>query len=219
MKRFLIAAFCSVLGCASANAQTCIGSVPFTDAPLHAGIGAAFSSNSHSFAPGVAYGTENYFVRGAVDFMSVSGVDASAKGIAATGGAEFKTEAGSTALFVCPLVTLAKIWGPSVEDGFDLSSFLFGLGASVGFVATKTGQTTIVPTLAVSFNHLSTTRTGNFAFNTNTFSAGTSFGSLQIGVGLLFNDRMSLIPSIIVPFGVDGGETSFSVLFSTKVGH
>lgn len=218
MKRFLIAAFCSVLGCASANAQTCIGSVPFTDAPLHAGLGAAFSSNSHSFAPGVAYGTENYFVRGAIDFMSFSGIDAGAKGIVATGGAELKTDAGSTALSFCPLVTLAKIWGPSVDNGFDQSSFLFGLGGSVGFVATKAGKTTIVPTVALSFNHLSTTSTGNFAFNTASFSAGTSFGSLQFGVGLLFNDRMSLIPSVIVPFGVDRGETSFSVLFSTKIG-
>ena len=60
--------------------------------------------------------------------------------------------------------------------------------------------------------------TRNFALNTNSFSSSTSFGSLQLGVGLLFDDHMALVPSLVVPFGLEGGETGVSVLFSTKIG-
>ena len=218
MKRLLIATVCSLLGAASAHAQTCTGAVSFATAPLQVGVEGAFSSNSHHFLPGVGYGTDSYFARGAAEFTSFSGADASAKGILGMGGAEFKLDAGSTPVSVCPLVTLAKIWGPSVENGFDQSSWLFSVGGSVGFVAMKTGQTAIVPTFGLSFNRLSTTSTGNFLGNSTSFSASNSFGDLTLGVGFLLNERMSLVPSIVVPFGLDGGETAFSVLFALKVG-
>jgi hypothetical protein len=207
-----------VLCAASAQAQTCTGQVPLASAHMQAGVQAAFTSNSHSFAPGVTYAKDNYFGRGAVEVMSFSGIDASAKGFLGQGGAEYAVNAGTRALSVCPLVTLAKTWGPSVEDGFDQSSWLLGFGGSVGFVATKTGTTTVVPTFGVSINRLSTKSTGNFAFNTNSFTSSSSFGDAQFGVGLLFNDHMALVPSLVVPFGLDGAETGFSVLFSTRIG-
>jgi hypothetical protein len=224
VKHLVIAALCSFSWIASASAQTCTGSVPYAGAPLQAGIQVAFSSNSHTLVPGVGYGKNGYFARGAFDITSFSGEDASAKGILGMAGAEYKYQSSqmSKALFLCPIVTISKVWGPSVDNGFDQSSTLFGIGGNVGFVATKAGQATVIPTVGLSFNHLSATSTLNFtpAFGNGNVSSSesTNFGMLQIGVGLFFNEKMSLVPSVIIPMGLDGGETSFGVFFATKIG-
>jgi hypothetical protein len=216
MKRVLIAMIFSLSWIGSARAQTCAGSLSYTTAPLQVGIDAAFSSDSHTFVPGVGFGKDAFFARGGAEFISFSGLDDSAKGIVGMAGAEYKVEAARP-LFVCPMITVVRNWGPSID--VDTSSWLVNIGGSVGFVAAKNGQTTIIPSAALSFNHLSTTGTFNFLGTSTSSTAGGSFGSLQFGAGFIFNDRMSLFPSIIVPFGGQiNAQTSFSVLFAMKVG-
>jgi hypothetical protein len=216
MKRFVITMVCSLLGIASAQAQTCAGSLSYRMAPLQVGIDAAFSSDSHTFVPGVGVGKDAYFARGGAEFISFTGAGDSAKGIVGMAGAEYKVDA-ATPVFVCPIVTVVRNWGPSID--VDSSSWLFNVGGSVGFVAAKSGQTTIIPSAALSFNHLSTTGTFDFLGTATTSTNATSFGSLQFGAGFIFNDRMSLFPSIIVPFGGQvNTQTAFSVLFAMKVG-
>jgi hypothetical protein len=221
MKRFLIVTVsmvCSLLWSASAHAQTCTGSLSYATAPLQVGALAAFSSDSHTFAAGVGAGRDAYFARVGAQLISSSGVDSGAKGIFAMAGAEYKLDAAQP-FFVCPIVTVAHNWGPSFGAGDDESSTFFGVGGSVGFVAAKSGQTTIVPSAGLNFNHLSQSATFNFLGTATTSSFGNTFGSLQIGAGFIFNDRMSLVPSIVLPFGENGASTIFSALFSIQVGH
>jgi hypothetical protein len=216
MKRLLIAMACSLLWVRCAQAQTCAGSLSYATAPLQVGIDAAFSSDSHTFVPGVGFGKDAFFVRGGGEFISFSGLDASSKGFFGMAGAEYKIDAAKP-LFVCPMVTVVRNWGPSID--VDTSSWLFNIGGSVGFVAAKTGQTTIIPSVGLSLNHLSSSGTFDFLGTPTTSTIGNSFGSLQFGAGFIFNDRMSLFPSIIVPFGGQvNAQTSFSVLFAMKVG-
>jgi hypothetical protein len=68
----------------------------------------------------------------------------------------------------------------------------------------------------LSFNYLNTSSSSNGLFQG--YSSGTSFGNLQFGAGFIFNDRFSLIPSVVVPFHYDQGETGFSIYFATKLG-
>jgi hypothetical protein len=166
--------------------------------------------------PGVGFGKDAYFARGGAEFMSFSGAGDSAKGIIGMAGAEYKVESAMP-VFICPMVTVVRSWGPSID--VTTTSWLFNFGGSVGFVAAKSGQTTIIPSVALSFNHLSTSGTFDFLGTSTTSTAGSSFGTLQFGAGFIFNDRMSLFPSIVVPFGGQvNAQTAFSVLFSIKAG-
>ena len=148
MKRFLMVMACTLIWVAPSYAQTCTGDLSFGAAPLQVGALGAFSSNSHTFAVGAGVGNDLLFGRGAVELMSFSGVDASAHAISGTAGAQFKFEASSKEIAVCPIVQLVHVWGPNID--VDHSTTVFQVGASVGFVAAKTAQATIVPTLALS---------------------------------------------------------------------
>src|SRR5262249_52040954 len=121
-------------------------------------------------------------------------------------------------LSVCPIVSFAKGWGANVFSTSSTSTTLFQAGANVGFVATKSGQATIVPTVGLSFNHLGRSTTDTFAGRTQTFDSGGSFGTLQFGAGFIFNDRFSLTPAVTVPFHLEGLETSFSIVFGARIG-
>src|SRR5262249_41153801 len=116
---------------------------------------------------------------------------------------------------LCPMGWVFVISEPPPTDGASASSQLYSVGASLGWEATKSGNTAIEPTFALAFNALHST---NDFPGFGTFSGTAKFGTLHLGVGFVFNSRMALVPSIIVPFGSDVPETTFSVVFATKIG-
>src|SRR5262245_30615502 len=138
MKRLLIAAASSLLWVGSAHAQTCAGGISFKAAPLQAGAEGAFSSNSRTFLGGVGGGNDMFFVRGAAEIVSLTDLD-SAKGVLGNVGAEYKVDSGQRTFSVCPMVTVVKLWGPSIGLGIDTSTLLLQVGGSVGIVAGKAG--------------------------------------------------------------------------------
>jgi hypothetical protein len=215
IKGIFIAAACTLLAIPSASAQTCTGSLPFSMARIQVGGDGVFSSNSRSIVGEASAGNEQYFGRVGANFTSFSGLDNGAKGIFVAGGAEFNVDAPKP-LSVCPEVSIAKAWGPSPGPDFDFSTVAVQIGARVGFVAAKTPQATIVPTVAVSFNHVSLSTNGNGLFQGGT--SGDSFMSLGLGAGVIFNDKFSLVPSVLIPIHYDTGETAFSIYFATKIG-
>ena len=216
LKPCLIALACNLCWLTTVHAQTCTGGLPFRGAPIQVGADGVFSSNTHSLVPEVSAGNGQYFGRVGANFTSFSGLDNGAKGVFGVAGLELVVEAAKP-IAVCPLVSLAKAWGPSPAPDIDYSSFVVQLGGRVGFIAAKTGQATIVPTAGFSFNHLNSTSTSTGLFP-GSFSEGTSFGNVQLGVGLIFKDRYVLIPSIVIPFHYDQAETAFSIYFATKLG-
>ena len=215
MKRFLAFLVCTLLWAASANAQTCTGGVPFGTARFQVGGDGAFSSNSHSFFAGAGAGNATYWGRAGVQFTGFSQSDSSAKGVIGSAGAEYPVDSQKR-VYVCPMVTVFHLWGPNYDISTS-SSTVFSLGGGVGFVAANTGQATIVPTFGLRFDHISSSSdfTEPFAI---TYSASTSYGDATFGAGIILNDRMAIIPLILVPFHYAQGETVFSVLFAAKIG-
>ena len=108
MKRVVVLAGILCFWAAPGSAQTCLGSVSFGMAPVQAGALGAFTSDSHSVMVGAGAGNDMYFGRGAFQwtgFSSSSGIDASAKGILGTAGAEFKVDSEKR-VAVCPVVNV-----------------------------------------------------------------------------------------------------------------
>jgi hypothetical protein len=215
MKRLLMILACSLLWLTPAGAQTCIGSVSFAEAPLQATGLAAFSSSTQTYLGSVAKGTDSWFGRGGAHLTSFS-FDSSAKGIFIGAGSEYPVGTGGK-YKACPLVEITKSWGPSPGINLDRSSLMVSVGGSVGWEQLVSGTTRVMPTVGLSFDYLRSTLEGDTGFGKFKNTDGSAFANLQLGVGLLFHDTMSLTPGIIVPFGLDGAAVSFGVRFTTKI--
>jgi hypothetical protein len=214
VKRLLVSTVCSLLWVGAAEAQTCVGAA---SAPLKVGGDVAFSSNSRNFTGGVTKDFGTFFVRGAGVFSSFSDIS-SGKGILVMAGAELPAGA-SKRISVCPTVSVLKLWGIDPGPGYNISPLAISFGGTVGFEATKVNTTRIVPTFGAFFNHQTENFGGGLVFGgTATQSSyGFSYGFIQFGAGLIFNDRTSLVPSLFVPVKYDNGEVLFSVLFSVAM--
>ena len=88
----------------------------------------------------------------------------------------------------------------------------------MGYVAKKLDSVMVIPTGGLQFHHQSFS--GSTTVGVTTFSSTTSenYATLQLGVGFVFNDRIALVPSVFLPFGLTGGENSFVVAFSYNFG-
>lgn len=215
IKRIVLVAVCSVFGIASAHAQTCLGGLAFKDAPTHVGGLFTTSSDSHTFSGGVSREIHAYLVNGAVSYLSLDGI--SATGIEGLAGTEIHLQANPK-LSVCPIVIVNKVFGPSPSPDVTLGELTLSFGGMVGFNAMTSGTTRVVPTFGLLYNHLHESQSGTDAFGgAAAGSFGESSASLQLGVGFIFNERMSLIPVFIVPFGSDVAENVFSVTFSMNL--
>lgn len=216
MKRVLMLVAMSFCLAGPAFAQTCFGGLEFSDPSLHVGGGLAFTSDSRAFSGGVAKGNDSLFFHGAATLASFSGLDGTTKAIEGQVGTE-RVMGASKKLHVCPQVSVLKTWGPEPGPDFKYSELLLSFGGNVGFEAAQSGTTRIVPTFGFAFNHLrSSLSTTDDAFGEGG-SFGDSFATLQLGVGLLFNDKMALTPTIFIPVGSDDAQTAFSVIFATTL--
>lgn len=216
MKRLLIALAGTLLWTGSAAAQTCLGSLPFQSAPLQAGGNVGFSSNTHTFAGLVAKGTDAYFLRAGAVFGGITDFDGGLTGVLVQVGTERKMGAGGK-YFVCPSAGLLKMWGPNPSPDFSSSSLDLSLGGSVGFEASRSGNTRIVPTVGFHLNIYRSSFSGDFLGEDVGYSTTDNFGTLEAGVGLIFSETKAFVPSIIVPVGHDEGEVVFSALFVVKL--
>lgn len=212
MKRLLIAVACSLFWISPAHAQTCMGALTFSAAPMRLGVGGAFSSNTHGVSGGIGKGTDQMFYSVGGVFQGISGID-SAKGVFGSVGAERTLDADKK-YFVCPVGNVFLLFGPHPAPDTNIRTFIVNGGGVFGFVAATSGTTKIVPTAGLSVSYTRSTWSGG-GYD---FSQHDSYFAAQFGAGFILNDKMSITPTIIVPFSSDIGETIFSVVFTTRIG-
>jgi hypothetical protein len=216
MRRVLmVTAACGVMWAGSAEAQTCVGNMSFESAPMRAGGEVSFSSDSFGLGGGIAKQfNNNLFGGGGLVLHGISGGDGTGKGFYVSGGTERNLGANEK-FFLCPLVNIVKLFGIGLGGDNKLSSLLVNFGGMVGFEASQSGTTRIVPTFGLTINIMRNTFSGGFF---DDFTDSTTFAALQAGVGLIFNDKMSLVPMLSLPFNQDAAQTLFTVVFSMKIG-
>ena len=216
MKRLLIATAFSLLWTSSAYAQTCLGNMTFESQPLRVGANVAFSSDTHTFGGGVTRGlNNNLFALGGLQYQGISdfGEGGNIIGFVGAVGKEFPLGADQK-FFLCPTGSFFFLSGPEVFVDNKASTVMFNFGGNVGFEAATSGTTRIVPTFGFHFN---IARQSFSSEGFGDFTDSETFATLNAGVGLIFNDRMALVPSLVIPF-VEDTELTFNVIFTIKVG-
>ena len=219
MKRLVIAlaAGCSLFWVSAANAQTCLGNTSHSAAPRQAGADVAFATNSVAFGGGYGGGNDKFFARGGAQLAHHSGGDGNTKAVFGMAGREFAVDADKK-LFVCPNATVAFVWVPTGDEDFSETGQLYQFAANVGFLASKSGEISIVPTAGFGIMYGRSKFTDKFFDPPQTETGSNTATVLQFGVGLIFNDKMAITPSFHISIDEGFTDTAFSTLFTMKVG-
>jgi hypothetical protein len=202
----------SLLVVSNAEAQLCVGSPSFAEAPLQVDVNASFRDGANGVGGHVATGGEALFGGVGVGVVNFNDLDATETSVTVFGGAELGVE-GNDRVFVCPVAAVRFGTGPDT-GAVDVSSVGLHGGGSVGVVASSTPSLMVVPTfgLAAAWRRV-TLDTGAVERDVS-----DTFGVANLGVGFIFDRRIGITPSLSIPFSVSDSDAIFSIAFSFNFG-
>lgn len=211
VKRIVILSLvCAAAFAVPAEAQLCAGGPAFSTAPLQVGSGLAFQSGMNAVGVGFAGGSDSGFA--AVNFgrTNFSDLDVSAKTLAGS----FGGQVGSGRVAVCPLGQVGYVWGPNL--GLVKANTLNAAGGvRVGVAANDSDTFMVVPTFGMDLIWGRTTVTD--VFDNKLTDSGTG-GLATVGVGLIFNRVVGIIPSVGIPVAMDSNDVSFGFTVAFNFG-
>ena len=189
-----------------ASAQTCEGFADFAGRPWQVGGSVTAGNGTPTGALNVAVGGHALFGGAEFDWIHFQDIDTSAPAV----GGEFGVElpAASGRVFVCPIVSVFRTFGPTF-DGVTFRDLQTALSGNVGVVMIKNATVAVIPTasLAAVLDHASATAGSESESDTS------GFGVLALGVGLVFAHGVALVPSVQFPIHLDGAHPQGSVAF------
>lgn len=216
MRRTLVAslALVAVIN-APAAAQTCLGLASFSHGKMQVAGNGQFSDGSNRFGAGFNYGLPAGLFAGAqVSTTSFDGADASSLGIGANVG--YQMTVGKAAnIHVCPTASLELGMGPDDDAaGINASSRAANVGFSLGTTMGSTPRMQIVPTagLGLAYAKLS------LDDGTATTELSDTYGQARLGVGFIFNQQISVRPSVDIPLGLDNSDPTFGLSVAYSFG-
>lgn len=174
-------------------------------APAHLSANLFINGNSVTYGGGLLLGARAYGGIG-IDYSTYNDFDAESWVL--SGNVGVRMSAATARTQICAVARFANVHGPSdvtVTDA-DYSEYDVSSGLHVGYQATR-GAVQILPTASLQ---------GVIAFPRFTTAASTVsdtkyFVLIGLGIGMVFNQQVSLKPSIAFPVGLRGGSTSFGV--------
>jgi outer membrane autotransporter protein len=137
-----------------------------------------------------------------ISTTSFDGIDASSIGIGAHGGYQMKL--GRTGkLNLCPVASLALGMGPddaalNINSSSTALNFGFALGTEMG----ASSQVRILPTAGLGLQY-SKFKVEDTAPGGSTAEVSETYGLARLGVGFVFNQQISVRPTVDIPVGSD----------------
>jgi hypothetical protein len=188
-----------------AVAQTCQGLASYSAGQLQVAGNAQFPEGAKVWGGSLSYGLPSGVYGGAdLSTTSIDNDGGSSLGIGAHAGYQMKL-GRSGKMSLCPVARLALGMGPDAEAGnssVDNSQtdahFGFALGTEMG----TSQQMRILPTagLGLQYTKFKTEITGPGA---GTTEVSETYGLARLGVGFVFNQQISVRPTIDIPVGSD----------------
>ena len=193
---------------AALAAQTCLGYTSFANGNIQVGGAASFADSTTVYGVGIGVGAENGgFVGGQIGRASseVEGADdvtATVFGVHGGWQVPLGTPSSARAVQLCPIAGFNRLSGEYDEAGFsaDYSENAFSLGGSLGAAFTASEALTVVPFASLTWN----TSSGEFDSNIISFDTDAKYGILDLGVGFVANDWITVRPSLALPFAESG---------------
>jgi outer membrane protein W len=188
---------------APAVAQTCQGLASFSAGPMQVAANAQFAEFANTWGGSFTYGVPSG-VYGGLDLSTTSfdGIDGSSLGIGAHAGYQMNLGRGSK-ISLCPVAKLALGMGPD-DEALDINSsstdvhFGLALGTSMG----TNPRMRILPTAGLGLQY-SKAKVEDTGPGGSTVEASETYGLARLGVGFVFNNQISVRPTIDIPVGSD----------------
>jgi hypothetical protein len=191
---------------APAVAQTCQGLASYSAGSLQVVGNAQFPESRKVWGASVSYGMPSGVYAGAdlstTSFDEDTGIDASSLGLGIHAGYQMKL-GQSGKINLCPVANLSLGMGPD-DDAQDLNSSSRDLhfGVALGTEMGSTRQLRIIPTAGLGLQ-MSKATAENTASGAETELYSETYGVARLGVGFVFNQQISLRPTIDIPVGSD----------------
>ena len=192
-----------------AVAQLCGGAPSFAGGPFQLSVEALFNDNAKTFGGGLALGGRGPFGQLTVGTTTYDNFNASSFNVGLGAGYQLRLDKAGT-LNVCPVAGLGLVNGPKDINGsgLDYSETDLTAGLALGIVAARGKEVMLVPAASVAYASASGKLTDPLGGSTR---ASASFGVVTLGVGFVFGQRVSLAPSLSIPFAVRNASTTFGV--------
>jgi hypothetical protein len=196
-----------------AAAQACAGMPSFASGPMQITAGGSFADGASSFGGTFGYGRPaGLYGKAGIGSTSYDGLDGSSFDFGVGGGYQIPLQSSRKAE-LCPIASLSFGSGPNdvLGSGVDMSTRDFAFGAALGAQVGNSPQMQILPNASFQF--------ANKRIEINNAAGSESYGLLTLGTGFVFNSRFSVNPSISIPVGLDGYDTSFGLSGAINFGH
>jgi len=201
-----------------AVAQTCQGLASFSAGQLQVTGNAQFSDLTNAWGAGVTYGIPSGIYGGAnLSSRSFDGIDPKSMEIGAHAGYQMNL-GRSSRLALCPVASLSLGMGPD-DDAAQINSsstdahFGFALGTSMG----TNPQMRILPTAGLGLQYTKG-KVEDTSPGGSTFEASDTYGLARLGVGFIFNQQISVRPTVDIPLGLENGDATFGVTVGYNFG-
>jgi hypothetical protein len=201
---------------APAVAQTCQGLASFSAGQLQVVGNAQFPEAAKIWGASITYGMPSGIYGGAdLSSTSFDNDGGSSLGIGAHAGYQMKLgQSGKIAL--CPVANLALGMGPDDDEAeLNSSSTDAHFGLALGTEMGSTRQLRILPTAGLGLQY-SKFKAEIGQGQGSEIEGSETYGLARIGVGFVFNQQISVRPTIDIPVGVEGGADP---VFGLSVGY
>ena len=201
---------------APAVAQTCQGLASFSAGQMQVAGSAQFPEGGKVWGGSFSYGMPSGIYAGAdLSSLSIDNDGGSSLGIGAHAGYQMKL--GRTGkLSLCPVANLALGMGPD-DDAAEVNSsstnahFGLALGTEMG----ANQQLRILPTAGLGLQY---TKFSQEVGGVDQGDVSDTYGLARVGVGFVFNQQISVRPTIDIPVGLDNSDPTFGITVGYNFG-
>lgn len=207
----------SALTARTAAAQTCLGLPSFESGSVHLNVSGEFPDSAKAYAFGLGAGKpNNLFANAGGGLVEYEGFTEKSK----LGFLELGYQIPLAGVQICPVVGGYLSVGPDEPIfGLEVTSTVVSFGAAAGRAIEATTSLSLVPNVAAKFDHLSQKVTIDDQVNAiEEYSESFNSSVLDLGMALLFKDRVSLQPLLHIPLSGDADDPSFGVFASFGFG-
>lgn len=214
----------ALLPAARLHAQTCVGTASFNAHPVRVGGILGTGDDVTTLGAELMFGSAvGPFGGVGVALNDFDDLDESATTIQGTLGYQVPIGTGTRRNAggpqFCPIATLGYTLGPDFRlGGVDYESRTLGAtaGFSIGAPVALASTVNLVPFggLRLIYARSTVSIEGSDVDDTDS----DSYGALDLGAGLTFNDRFTVRPAVSVPIGLEGADSRFSLMFALHFG-
>ena len=204
---------------APAVAQTCQGLASYSAGQMQVAGNAQFGEFANTWGGSFSYGVPSG-VYGGLDLSTTSFDNdlGSSMGIGAHAGYQMKLgQAGK--IHLCPVARLALGMGPDDEAAdINASSTDVHFGLALGTEMGANPRMRILPTAGLGLQY-SKAKVEDTSPGGSTFEASETYALARLGVGFIFNQQISVRPSVDIPLGSDiSSDPAFGLTLSYNFG-